>query len=629
MTLEIQTYTDSALSDRIKEFFNQFKENNNFKYVDLIDTSIIQSKIIEINYDDFTDEIKTLFDSEPIQRLDIAIKRAIGEIFQIRYGSEELEQVKQENQINFKIKHYRDEKPIKQIEDYLNTKIKNDPILVKQLLRAYLSTYTDNPINMALLAPSSDGKTYATVQVSKLFPKEDIIKVGRLSPTALIHQNGFLIDENGNNIQDSLDYLEHKIAETIKENDKDEVNNLKKQKEDLLKSSSKCIDLKNKILLFLDNPNPATYEMLKPIMSHDDKEITYMTTKGDGSLSVKKSVIRNWPVFIFCSAKNEDKNEVWEEIKTRVFMTSPNSDVTKYKEANKLTSKKFARPTWGKGLYENEEDKKWSKFYVDEIKTRLTTLCKDGNNPIINPFDDIITEKFPSNQGVSMRHFIRLMSFINLETLLNSEYNPELHFKTKDDQTIRSTFTTINDIGDACNVLKNISTISPEKLKFIDNVFTPLFEEVNTVQENLTEQQQKLIDKKGLTSSQLASKYTDVFKKQITNKQVLENYLNPLEDAGVLSSEQNPSNVSQKVFHLASTVTIHNLKDLKSKLIEASKPTLGYIDTCLEELEKVSIEIRKSKIIYKHNDSMIDLSKLKEILFGNSGNQSKLKEINP
>jgi len=72
------------------------------------------------------------------------------------------------------------EKPIIQIEKYLNTVIKNDPVLVKQLLRAYLSAYTNNPVNIGVLAQSSEGKTYTTVQVSNIFPIEDIILIGRI-----------------------------------------------------------------------------------------------------------------------------------------------------------------------------------------------------------------------------------------------------------------------------------------------------------------------------------------------------------------------------------------------------------------------------------------------------------------
>jgi len=499
-------------------------------------------------------------------------------------------------------------RPIKQIESYLNSIIKKDPILVKQLDRVCFSTYTNNPINIALLAPSSDGKTYAVVEVSKLFPKEDIILVGRLSPTALIHQNGFLIDEDGNNIEDAL----YTLGEKILVSEKQEKKELEKERADLIKSSRMCVDLKNKILIFLDNPHSATFEMLKPIMSHDNKEILYMTTKGDGSLNVKKSVIRNWPAMIFCSAKNEEKNEVWEEIKTRVFVTSPNSDISKYKEANKLTSKKMSRPSWAKGLYEDADAEKWAKTFVLELKTRLKALCNGDNNPIINPFDEKITELFPHTEGVSMRHLGRLMAFINLETFINSEFNPILAFKKKDGKGIKSVFTTIDDIDSACKVLKNISTVPPEKIKFIDKVFKPLVAE-------------KLDGEDGVKSSELAEKYTAVFGKPISIKQVSENYLIHLVDAGILSVEENPKNKSQNLYSVSSSVTIHSLEKLKSKLIDISTHDSSYIDSCLKELEEVSTEFRKSELIFYHREKVLDQDNLKKILLGKSQNQSTPK----
>ncbi len=103
MTLEIKTYTDSALSDLFKQFFNRYKENNNFKYVGLIDLMVIQSKIIEIDYNDFNDEIKAMLGREPRDRIHFALYRAIGEVFQVRHGNTELDNRKQENAIQFRL----------------------------------------------------------------------------------------------------------------------------------------------------------------------------------------------------------------------------------------------------------------------------------------------------------------------------------------------------------------------------------------------------------------------------------------------------------------------------------------------------------------------------------------------
>lgn len=117
---EVKTYTDSALSDRFKDFFNRFKDSdNNYKYVDMIDSDIFQSKVTEIDYNDFTEEIKLLLENEPKERVHTAIYRALGEVFQIKHGSNELEIVQREDLIKFKIIN----------SDVLNSKVCSNPNL--------------------------------------------------------------------------------------------------------------------------------------------------------------------------------------------------------------------------------------------------------------------------------------------------------------------------------------------------------------------------------------------------------------------------------------------------------------------------------------------------------------------
>ena len=98
-----KAYTDSAISDLIKDFFNRFKEGNSYKYIHMIDSKIIQSQIIEIDFRDFSAEIQRLFEKEPGYRIHTAFYRAIGEIFQSRFGSNHLKELKQKNLIRFKI----------------------------------------------------------------------------------------------------------------------------------------------------------------------------------------------------------------------------------------------------------------------------------------------------------------------------------------------------------------------------------------------------------------------------------------------------------------------------------------------------------------------------------------------
>ena len=320
-------------------------------------------------------------------------------------------------------------RPIEFIEEYLNSKVRDDPLLVKQLLRIYFSTYTDEPINAALLAPSSEGKTYATVQVAELFPKDDVISIGRMSPTALIHNHGQLVDSDGEPLKDRINKLKMDIGIAKNEGKKGEASQLQQILDDIIKTAITQVDLTHKILLFLDNPKPETYEALKPIMSHDKREIVYKTTKSDGSLEVKETVIKGWPVFVVCSAKNEAKNEVWKEVSSREVILSPNTNVSKYLEANRLTSDKLGIPSLISTI---DSDKHLMKYYVEMLKLSIVKHCVDGN-PVINPFREIMGETFPHNEGITMRHYKRLMSFVNIETLINAYSNMKIEFKMKKD----------------------------------------------------------------------------------------------------------------------------------------------------------------------------------------------------
>ena len=520
-------------------------------------------------------------------------------------------------------------RPITQIEKYLNSKIKDDPILVKQLLRVFLSAYTNEPINVGVLAPSSEGKTYATVEISEIFPEKDIISIGRLSPTALIHSHGRLVDSDGESLEPRLERIRLQIAEAENEGHKKTVRELKQIMADMIDSARNEVDLTHKILLFLDNPKPETYEMLKPILSHDKKQILYKTTKSDGSLSVKDTVIKGWPAVIVCSAKNEAKNEVWEEIATRFFIVSPNTNVSKYYEANKLTSQKIGKPSWASSVYANPRDKKFCRYYIYRLRDSLTALCKNGENPVFNPFADKLAELFPHNQGVTMRHFKRLMSFCNIETLINANSLMKLEFIPYHDEKKISVITSLEIIQNAIKIIGKVSTVPPEKIKFYEMVFVPTIQDKTTVQTSLdntqnSSEQQNRLDKYqsdndsnvSLTSSECAEWYIRIFAKPITSKQVLENYLKPLIDEGLLESSYNPDNKSQKLYCTSSQLTIHNLEGFIRKLVETIETSFLYIWSCLAQMGQASIEIGKITRIYDNDDSHITYLKFKKKISG-------------
>lgn len=239
-----------------------------------------------------------------------------------------------------------------------------DIIAKDVIFKVCLSAYTNEPLNLFLRGPSSSGKTFGVTTISKLFPKEDVIYIGRLSPTALIHSKG--------------DYDEEKQAFIV--------------------------DLKNKILIFLEKPKRETLEMLLPILSHDAKEIEYrITDKGSKGLATKKIIIRNWPATIFCTTEIEGT----EDLKTRSLLVTPEISEEKTKEAIKSYARQFSTPNNNK---ESEKEK--------EIKEAIKILRKEGANILI-PYAEKLAEIFPTESHEEMRNFKKYVALLSLNAFLH------------------------------------------------------------------------------------------------------------------------------------------------------------------------------------------------------------------
>ncbi len=472
-------------------------------------------------------------------------------------------------------------RPLIQIEKYLNSKIKKDNKLVKNILWCYFSTYTSIPINLGIMASTSEGKTYATVEVAKIFPKKDLILVGRMSPTALIHQNGILVDENLNPIESRIELLDYEIK---KAGDKEIRNHAQRERKELLKTAKNLIDLKGKILLFLDAPDIKLWDMLKPILSHDAEQINYKTTQTDGSLKVKESILKGWPAVIFCSAKNEAKDRIWDEIETRFDITSPNTSVEKYRAANTYTALKMGTPSFASSLVGDDEDKEYARFHVEKIKEQLCRL--DRKNPVCNPFHKIISESFPSRNGSSMRHFNRFTAYSNLSTMINASQKYKIVFETKEDKKEYYIISDISDINNAIEMIGSLSAIPPTLINFVNDIFVPATKEVIV---------------EGITTKQLAEKYILVYQKDVTAKKILENFVKPLQNYGIIDFKKNPDDERQHLNFLSSDIVGNSLDIIRNKIIEYSNNNDLLVWDYILQLEKSSIKNGKIKVILDPN----------------------------
>ena len=84
---QTSTFTDSALSDKVRDFLTRFKDAfGNYKYIEAIDEMMPKNaKYIIVDYNDLVlePEIEIMFSDDPDRIFD-AFSRAIKEALQIR-----------------------------------------------------------------------------------------------------------------------------------------------------------------------------------------------------------------------------------------------------------------------------------------------------------------------------------------------------------------------------------------------------------------------------------------------------------------------------------------------------------------------------------------------------------------
>jgi hypothetical protein len=135
-------------------------------------------------------------------------------------------------------------------------------LLVRQIYYTGISKDSANPINLAVLAPTSEGKTYPVLESLRYFPKQDIWKIGSMTPKVIIRQNGILVDSNNLPIADRIKELKREIKKN--KDNSDEKEDLEQQLNQLHNKAKVLIDLRGKLWVFLEPPHAATWDILNP-----------------------------------------------------------------------------------------------------------------------------------------------------------------------------------------------------------------------------------------------------------------------------------------------------------------------------------------------------------------------------
>jgi len=416
---------------------------------------------------------------------------------------------------------------------HLSRRVKRDVVTKNMVFSTGISAYTPEPINLFLVGESSIGKTYNVVQPLKYFPKEDVWLLGGLSPTALIHLHGTLVDKNGEQILLS-DKPDKKASAQEKE--------AWRQR---LKDSRYLIDLKGKILVFLEAPHYKTFNMLRPILSHDAYEISYKFTDrgGKGNLQTQHVVIRGWPATIFCSTKEK----YVQDLATRGFTVTPETTQEKYRDANLLTASQAAFP-W---KFECDFDFMLLEGYIRFLKNNL------GDVKVVVPYAKALAENFPCRFARSMRDFQHVLNLIKIIALFHFAQRPVLIRKVRvevagEDATVpeykqveeryimatRRDYEFVMDLWD--KIRETTETSAPGHIiKFYHEVISEFAEEKLAVLQQVNPNDNVQISDVQFTVDELVDKWNSKFEDK-RSSDTIRVWVGFLSDIGYLSSQPDP-----------------------------------------------------------------------------------------
>ncbi len=370
--------------------------------------------------------------------------------------------------------------------DILGLTIKQDEENKVVTFLCEISAFTDNAqFNISYNAPSSTGKSYIPTEVARLFPEEDVIELAYCSPTAFFHDVG----EYNKELQGYL------------------------------------VDLSRKILIFLDQPHNELLARLRPLLSHDKKQITLKITDKTQKfgLKTKNILLRGYPAVIFCTAGLR----IDEQEATRFLLLSPEVNQEKIRQGILESIKKEADAESYKNWLEENPERKLLKERVRAIKLEGIQEVKIDN------YKEVVERFLSENKVLKPRHqrdIKRLTSLIKSFALIN------LWWREKDETTIVANQ---DDIEQAFRVWEVIS-ISQE-LNLPPYIFN-LYQEVilkawNEKNGNRNEDFAQATGLLGLSRQELFQKHFEVYGRMLDTNQLRQQILPMLETAGLIVQE--------------------------------------------------------------------------------------------
>lgn len=359
-----------------------------------------------------------------------------------------------------------------------------------------LSAYTeDAQFNISYNAPSSTGKSFIPTEIARLFPAKDVLEIAYCSPTAFFHDVG-------------------------------EFNKEKK---------IQIVDLSHKILIFLDQPHNDLLARLRPLLSHDKKEITLKITDKNQKqgLRTKNLLLRGFPSVIFCTAGLK----IDEQEATRFLLLSPEINQEKLRQGIVAAIKRAADDGEYQRWLEANPERKLLKERIRAIK--LAGIKEIKLSPAIQ---SKIEEQFVGKKlkPKHQRDVKRLISLIKSFALMNLWWRENLGEAITASEA---------DFAEAEKLWSGIAecqelNLPPYIYGLYTEVIVPTWEERRIAS----------IDE-GITRQDILKRYYGVYGRPLNDFQLRQQILPMLEIAGLIIQEEDGKDKRRKLIYPGSNLS--------------------------------------------------------------------------
>ncbi len=372
-----------------------------------------------------------------------------------------------------------------ELADVLGSTIRHDRSNKLILLCGGVLTFTDQDQNNFIMSgESSGGKSYTALEIASYFPHNILRIMATASPTAFFHEHGTWDKEN------------HVLR----------------------------VDLRQKLLIFLDQPHYTLMERLRPLLSHDRRELLYKITDKSkrGSLRTKSVVLEGYPTVFFCAAKLS----LDEQEKTRTFILSPETDQEKLRESVLLRIKRDS---------DREAFSDWVNLHPRRrwLKSRIEAIQKAGIDQVIIQDQDLVYERFmKSHRHLAPRHqrdVSRIVSLIKAHALLNFWHRQRVREKTiqATNEDIEAGFSLYSEIAES-----NELGLSPQLYEIYTSVIKPLLD-----------------PERALRKDEVASAYLERYGRPLPWRRLDREILPSLEAATLIRLEPDPNDRRRMVVY--------------------------------------------------------------------------------